>query len=153
MKERWEKLSAKERQVMVNAINDSLDHTDEVIRAKGNRSGFTPVTVASLSSGVAAGLLAGGGALLVAQSAAAGVVGGLLGGALYQIGLWLVVQIFGWWSVVKLAIGGGAVTIGGALVSTPALIAFAANALMSTSYRNAKYGTDHGYPVILFLLL
>ena len=59
MKERWEKLSAKERQVMVNAINDSLDHTDEVIRAKGNRSGFTPVTVASLSSGVAAGLLAG----------------------------------------------------------------------------------------------
>ena len=109
--------------------------------------------MASLSSGVAAGLLAGGGALLVAQSAAAGVVGGLLGGALYQIGLWLVVQIFGWWSVVKLAIGGGAVTIGGALVSTPALIAFAANALMSTSYRNAKYGTDHGYPVILFLLL
>lgn len=63
------------------------------------------------------------------------MVGGLLGGALYQIGLWLVVRIFGWWSGAKLAIGSGAATIGGALVSTPALIAFAANALMSTSYR------------------
>jgi uncharacterized protein YaaW (UPF0174 family) len=135
VKERWEKLSEKERQEMVNAINDSLDHTDEVIRAKGNRAGFAPVTVASLSSGVAVGLLSGGGALLVAQSAAVGVVGGLLGGALYQIGLWLVVRIFGWWSGAQLVIGGGAATIGAALVSTPALIAFAANALMSTSYR------------------
>jgi uncharacterized protein YaaW (UPF0174 family) len=135
MRERWEKLSEEERQEMVNTINDSLDKTDEVIRAKGDRSGFAPVTVASMSSGVAAGLLAGGGALLVAQSAAAGVVGGLLGGALYQIGLWLVVRIFGWWSGAKLVASGGAATIGSALVSTPALIAFAANALMSTSYR------------------
>ena len=135
MKARWEKMSEKEQQEMVNALNDSLDQTDEVIRAKASRAGFAPVTVASLSSGVAAGLLAGGGALLVAQSAAAGVVGGLLGGALYQIGLWLVVRILGWWSGAQLAIGGGAATIGGALVSMPAMIAFAANALMSTSYR------------------
>jgi uncharacterized protein YaaW (UPF0174 family) len=135
VKLQWEKLSEEDRQKMVNNINDSLDHTAEVIRAKGNRAGFAPVTVSSLSSGIGAGLLAGGGALLVAQTAASGVVGGLLGGVLYQIGLWIVVRIFGWWSGAQLVSGGGAAVIGGVLVSAPALIAFIANALMSTSYR------------------
>lgn len=135
IKEHWKKLSENERQKMVDAINDELNQTDGVIRAKGNLSVFAPVTVASLSSGVAAGLLVGGGALQVAQLSAAGVIGGLLGGTLYQIGLWLVLRFFGWWSGAKLVIGGSATIIGGALVSTPALIAFAANALMSTSYR------------------
>lgn len=73
-------------------------------------------------------------ALLVAQTTAAGVVGDL-GGVLYQIGLWIVVRIFGWWSGAKLVSAGGAAVIGGVLVSAPALIAFIANALMSTSYR------------------
>jgi uncharacterized protein YaaW (UPF0174 family) len=54
---------------------------------------------------------------------------------LYQIGLWIVVRIFGWWSGAQLVSGGGAAVIGGVLVSAPALIAFIANALMSTSYR------------------
>jgi hypothetical protein len=131
----WEKLSEEERQKMVDNINDSLDHTAEVVRAKGNRAGFAPVTVSSLSTGIGTGLLAGGGALLVAQATASGVVGGLLGGVLYQIGLWIVVRIFGWWSGAQLVSGGGAAVIGGVLVSAPALIAFIANALMSTSYR------------------
>lgn len=131
----WEKLSEEERQKMVNDINESLDHTDEVIRAKGNRAGFAPVTVSSLSAGIAIGLLAGGGALLVAQATVSGVVGGLLGGVLYQLGLWIVVRIFGWWSGAKLVSSGGVAFFGGALVSAPALIAFIANALMSTSYR------------------
>ena len=135
VKLQWEKLSEEDRQKMVNNINDSLDHTGEVIRAKGNRAGFVPVTVSSLSSGITAGLLGGGGALLVAQTTAAGVVGGLVGGALSQIGLWIVVRIFGWWSGAQLLSGGGAAMVGGILVSTPALIAFIANALMSTSYR------------------
>jgi uncharacterized protein YaaW (UPF0174 family) len=135
VKLQWEKLSEEDRQKMVNNINDSLDHTAEVIRAKGNRAGFAPVTVSSLSTGIGTGLLAGGGALLVAQATASGVVGGLLGGVLYQIGLWIVVRIFGWWSGAQLVSGGGAAVIGGALVSAPALIAFIANALMSTSYR------------------
>lgn len=135
VKIQWEKLSEEDRQKMVSNINDSLDHTTEVIRAKGNRAGFAPVTVSSLSTGITAGLLGGGGALLVAQTTAAGVVGGLLGGVLYQIGLWTVVSIFGTWSGAQLVIGGGAVVIGGILVSAPALVAFVANALMSTSYR------------------
>jgi uncharacterized protein YaaW (UPF0174 family) len=135
VKLQWEKLSEEDRQKMVDNINDSLDHTAEVVRAKGNRAGFAPVTVSSLSTGIGTGLLAGGGALLVAQATASGVVGGLLGGVLYQIGLWIVVRIFGWWSGAQLVSGGGAAVIGGALVSAPALIAFIANALMSTSYR------------------
>lgn len=135
VKLQWEKLSEEDRQKMVNNINDSLDQTAEVIRAKGNRAGFAPVTVSSLSTGIGTGLLAGGGALLVAQTTAAGVVGGLLGGVLYQIGLWMVVSIFGSWSGAQLIFSGGAVFIGGMVVSAPALIAFIANALMSTSYR------------------
>jgi uncharacterized protein YaaW (UPF0174 family) len=135
VKLQWEKLSEEDRQTMVNNINVSLDHTAEVIRSKGNRAEFAPVTVSSLSAGIGTGLLAGGGALLVAQATAAGVVGGLLGGVLYQIGLWIVVRIFGWWSGAQLVSGGGAAVIGGVLVSTPALLAFSANALMSTSYR------------------
>ena len=135
VKLQWEKLSEEDRQKMVDNINDSLDHTAEVIRAKGNRAGFAPVTVSSLSTGIGTGLLAGGGALLVAQATASGVVGGLLGGVLYQIGLWIVVSIFGSWSGAQLVLSGGAAFIGGVLVSAPALIAFIANALMSTSYR------------------
>ncbi len=135
VKLQWENLSEEERQTMVNNINESLDQTAEVISAKGNRAGFAPVTVSSLTSGIGAGLLGGGGALLVAQTTAAGVVGGLFGGVLDQSGLWIVVRIFGWWSGAQLVSGGGAAVIGGALVSAPALVAFIANALMSTSYR------------------
>lgn len=135
VKLQWEKLSKENREKMVDNINDSLNHTAAVIRAKGNRSGFLPVTVSSLSTGIGSGLLAGGGALLVAQTTAAGVVGGLLGGVLHQIGLWIVVRTFGWWSGAKLLSGGGFAMVGGVLVSAPALIAFIANALMSTSYR------------------
>jgi len=54
---------------------------------------------------------------------------------LYQLGLWLVVRLFGVWSGAQLVAGGGAAAIGGALLSVPAAAVFVANALMTTSYR------------------
>lgn len=137
----WKSLSEEDRKKMVSKINDSLDHDDEIVRAKGNRAGFAPVTMSSLSTGIGTGLLAGGGALLLAQTTASGVIGGLLGGVLYQIGFSIVVQVFGWWSGAQLVLSGGAVVVAGVLVSAPALIAFIANALMSTSYRKTIRAT------------
>ncbi len=131
----WKSLSEEDRQEMVIKINGLLDSDDEIVRAEGGRAGFTPVTISSLSTGIGTGLLAGGGALFLAQTTASGVIGGLLGGVLYQIGFSILIQAFGWWSGTQLVLGGGAAVIGGMLVSAPALIAVICNALMSTSYR------------------
>lgn len=46
MKERWEKMSEKERQEKGSTIDESLDHTDEVISAKASFAGLPPVPLA-----------------------------------------------------------------------------------------------------------
>lgn len=135
VKAHWNKLSEAERQKIVSGINESLDHDARTIGKSGNQAGFVHVTVQSLSAAIGTGLIAGGGALLVAQATASGVIGGFFGGVLYQIGLWIIVRIVSWWSGAQLVSGGYVALIGGMIVSVPAIFAFAANALMSTSYR------------------
>ena len=109
-------------------VNSQIGKTVRIASAKS-------ITVASLGSGISAGLLTGAGAVTLAQGAGSFALGGALGGTLYQLGLWLVVRLFGAWTGVQLVASGGAAAVGGALLSAPAAVAFAANAMMSTSYR------------------
>lgn len=92
------------------------------------------MTVASLSSGVATGLLAGGGALLVAPWARPAWSGDCWAAPCIR-------SAFGSWCGFRVVVGskaGHRWRCGDhgrrAGLPTPALIAFAANALMSTSY-------------------
>ena len=131
----WNKLSEAERQKFVSDINESLDHDARTIGKSGNQAGFVHVTVQSLSTAIGIGLLAQGGMLLVVQGTATSVIGEFLGGALYKIGLWIIVRFIGWWSSAQLVKGGAVALIGGMLILVPAIFAGFANALMSTSYR------------------
>jgi uncharacterized protein YaaW (UPF0174 family) len=130
----WDKLSPAKKEEMANALDQEMNAAAVGLSKAGARATGS-VNVASLGQGISAGLITGAGALTLAQGSGAALVGGLLGGPLYQLGLWVVVRVFGVWSGVQLVGSGTAAAVGGALVSAPAAVAFAANALMSTSYR------------------
>jgi hypothetical protein len=134
IREAWDKLSPEEREKLATAIDDQFRRTAKVVNDSSRVAGARAVTVTSLGNGIAAGLLTGAGALALAQGSGAALVGGVLGGTLYQLGLWLVVRVFGVWSGAQLVAGGGAAAIGGALLSAPAAAVMAAHAVMNTSY-------------------
>jgi hypothetical protein len=134
-----------ERTAMADRLNEELSLAQRTLGVAGLTASVGSVTGSSLGAAISAGLVSGAGVLAMAQGTATFVIGGLMGGALYQLGLWFVVRVFGFFAGAKLAATGGAAAVGGALVSAPAAAAFAANALMSTAYRKTV-------PATLFLL-
>jgi len=135
IRQAWGKLTPAKQEELAQTLNAEFNATAAALGRTAQGAAARNITVTSLGSGIAAGLLTGAGALALAQGSASLVVGGLFGGALYQLGLWLVVRLFGVWSGAQLVAGGGAAAIGGALLSVPAAAVFVANALMTTSYR------------------
>lgn len=131
----WEAMSTPDRQKLADQLNAEIDTAGRLRTDLALRAGVAHVTTTSLSAALGAGLLSGTGALMLASGTTSAVVGGLMGGALYQLGIWLVFRLFGMLAGVQLMATGGAAAIGGALLSAPAAAAFLANALMSTSYR------------------
>jgi uncharacterized protein YaaW (UPF0174 family) len=134
IREAWDKLEPEEREKLADSIDEHISRTSDAVNRSSHVAGARIVTVTSLGNGVSAGLLTGAGALALAQGSGAALVGGLLGGTLYQLGLWLVVRVFGVWSGAQLVASGGAAAVGGALLSAPAAAVMAAHAVMTTSY-------------------
>ena len=131
----WAAMTVEQRAKLATSLDKELADTSSHIGKTVKIASAKSITVASLGSGISAGLLTGAGAVTLAQGAGSFALGGALGGTLYQLGLWLVVRLFGAWTGVQLVASGGAAAVGGALLSAPAAVAFAANAMMSTSYR------------------
>ena len=131
----WNKMSPSDKEKLAQTLDGEFNAAASALTRTGQVAGVRSITVSSLGSGISAGLLTGAGALTLAQGATSMLVGGLLGGTLYQIGLWLVVRLFGFWSGAQLVASGGAAAVGGALLSAPAAALLVANAVMSTSYR------------------
>ncbi len=137
MKEAWAKMSDQQRAEMTRSLNAELETEAQALGRTAQLADIRGITVTSLSSGIAAGLLSGTGALALVQGTGIAAVGGMFGGVLYQIGLWLVVRLLGVWSGVQLVASGGAAAVGGMLLSLPATVAFGLNAAMTTSYRKS----------------
>lgn len=135
VREAWEAMSDEDRQKMASTLDAEAAAAAGMTSQQAAQAGFGHITTTSLAAGIIAGLLSGAGAVGLASGAASVAVGGLLGGTLYQLGLWVVVRVFGWLSGVQLAAQGGAAAVGGALLSAPAAVIFLAQAVMSTSYR------------------
>ena len=133
--EAWAKMSEEERAKLASSLEQELAHAQANVDASVRGAGISGITTSSLGVGIGAGLLSGAGALSLAQGATSFALSGLIGGTLYQLSFWIVVRVFGAWSGVQLMASGGLATVAGALLSVPALVAFAANAVMSTSYR------------------
>lgn len=131
----WAGMSDEEKQKMASALDAEAAAAAGMTRQQATKAGIGHITTTSLAAGIGAGLLSGAGALSLASGATSLAVAGALGGTLYQVGLWVVVRLFGWWSGAQLVASGGAAAVGGALLSAPAAVAFLANAVMSTSYR------------------
>lgn len=137
----WAKMSVDARERMAQALDQELDASTAAMMKSSEVIGLRSVTVLSLSSGISAGLLSGAGALAIAQGTTSLIAGGLLGGVMHQIGLWLAIRVFGFWSGAQLAAGGGLAGVGAALVSAPAAVIMAAQALMAPSYRKSVPAT------------
>lgn len=133
--EAWAKMSEEERAKLASSLELELTQAQANANASVRGAGISGITTSSLGAGIGAGLLSGAGALSLAQGATSFALSGLVGGTLYQLSFWIVVRVFGAWSGVQLMASGGLATVAGALLSVPALVAFAANAVMSTSYR------------------
>lgn len=133
--EAWAKMSEEERANLASSLEQELTQAQANANASARVAGISGITTSSLGAGIGAGLLSGAGALSLAQGATSFALSGLIGGTLYQLSFWIVVRVFGAWSGVQLMASGGLATVAGALLSVPALVAFAANAVMSTSYR------------------
>lgn len=133
--EAWAKMSEEERAKLASSLEQELAQAQANVDASVRGAGISGITTSSLGVGIGAGLLSGAGALSLAQGATSFALSGLIGGTLYQLSFWIVVRVFGAWSGVQLMASGGLATVAGALLSVPALVAFAANAVMSTSYR------------------
>ena len=134
-KKAWEKASPKEREKLVTSLNEQLDAHKKAVGNQATFAGGKNLTVKSLSTAITSGMITGGGAAALIQATVVGTVGGFLGVGLFsQIGVWIIVQLFGWWSGIGWLIGGGAATLGGVVVAAPIAVATIANTLMSTSY-------------------
>ncbi len=133
----WAKMSPDARERMAQALDQELDAATASMMESSQVIGLRSVTVSSLTIGISAGLLSGAGALAIAQGTTSLIAGGLLGGVMHQIGLWLVIRVFGFWSGAQLAAGGGLAAVGGALLSAPAAAVIAAQAVMAPSYRKS----------------
>ena len=131
----WEKMSEAEQEAAVASMNQALSDADQKLKNRALVAGATVVTREGLTQAVSAGLLTGGGVALLMQGTASALVGGLLGGVAYQIGLWVVVQLFGWWAGLKLILWGGAAWIGGAVIAAPAIPVAVVSSLAAPSYR------------------
>lgn len=131
----WAKMSPADKSKLAETLDGEFNATASALTRTSNVAGLRSITVGSLSSGISSGLLTGAGVLTLAQGSTTMLIGGLMGGTLYQMGLWLVVRTMGYWSGAQLVASGGAAAIGGVLLSAPAAAALLANALMSTSYR------------------
>jgi len=133
--EAWAKMNEEERAKLASSLEQELAQAQANVGASVRGAGISGITTSSLGAGIGAGLLSGAGALSLAQGATSFALSGLIGGTLYQLSFWIVVRVFGAWSGVQLMASGGLATVAGALLSVPALVASAANAVMSTSYR------------------
>lgn len=131
----WAAMSPEEQQKLADQMNTAMSTTDAIATGQARKAGIGHVTATSLTSAIGGGLVTGAGVVALASGTTTFAIGGLLGGTLYQLGLWLVVRMFGVVSGAQLMASGGAAAVGGALLSAPAAAAFVANAAMSTSYR------------------
>jgi uncharacterized protein YaaW (UPF0174 family) len=135
VRDAWAAMSDEEKQKMASDLDAEAAAAAGMTRQQATKAGIGHVTTTSLAAGISSGLLSGAGALSLASGATSLALGGVLGGTLYQLGLWVVVRVFGWLSGAQLVASGGAAAVGGVLLSAPAAVAFLANAVMSTSYR------------------
>ncbi|MBK9246101.1 MAG: hypothetical protein IPM30_14905 [Burkholderiales bacterium] len=137
----WGAMKDSERAQMAQQLDAELSSAQTALTQSAGQAALGSVTMTSLGAGISAGLVTGAGALALAQGATSFAISGLMGGVLYQLGVWLIVRVFGIFTGAQLAVGGGAAAVGGALLSAPAAVAFAANALMTTSYRKTVPAT------------
>lgn len=131
----WDAVKQEDREKLADQLNAEAAAAAGMTRQQAAKAGLGHITATSLTAGIGTGLLSGAGALALAGGTATFALGGLVGGTLYQLGLWVVVRVFGVLSGAQLMASGGAAAVGGALLSAPAAAAFLANAVMSTSYR------------------
>ena len=138
----WDRMSESERETLAQSVDEELSQADRTFHRSAKGAGARHVTVSSLGAAITAGLLTAGGLTALAQGTTAYAVGGLLfSGTLSQLGLWVVVRLFGVWTGAQMAASGGLATVGAALVSLPAFAVFGANAVMSTAYRKTVPAT------------
>lgn len=135
VRDAWAAMSDEEKEKMASALDAEAAAAAGMTRQQATKAGMGHITTTSLGAGIGAGLLSGAGALGLASGATSLAVGSVLGGTLYQLGLWVVVRLFGWLSGAQLVASGGAAAVGGALVSAPATVVIILNAVMATSYR------------------
>ncbi|GAP38560.1 hypothetical protein [Piscinibacter sakaiensis] len=131
----WAALPPEEQTRLASQLDAEMSASDALATGRATEAGITHVTATSLAAAIGSGLVTGAGVLALATGTTTLAVGGLLGGTLYQIGLWLVVRMFGVVTGAQLVASGGAAAVGGALLSAPAAAAFVAHAAMSTAYR------------------
>src|SRR5512137_152369 len=132
----WDDMTPETRKEFAQALNKELKAAAAELGRTSKGVAARSVTVASLGSGIAAGLLTGGGALMFAQGAATSYFAGLAGGSvLAQLGLWITVRILGKWAGLKLVLTGGAAQVGARFVYWPLAVVMAADLFMQTSYR------------------
>lgn len=131
----WAAMSPQEQQKLADQMNSAMSSADALATNHAMKAGVGHVTATSLTSAIGGGLVTGAGVVALATGTTTFAIGGLLGGTLYQLGLWLVVRMFGVVSGAQWVASGGAAAVGRALLSAPAAAAFVANAAMSTSYR------------------
>ncbi len=138
VKLQWDKLSAEDRRKMVESMGEGMAKAtkaqDSLVDAAKEKRIKDAVTTQTLATAIQAGLLTGGG-MAILQSSLIGTVGGVIGASLFtQIGVWIVVQLFGWWAGLEFLLGGGAALLGGAVVALPAVVIGGGMTFMQPSY-------------------
>lgn len=134
----WENMPTEKRKELAQALNNELKAVSSEMGRVSKGIAARSVTVTSLGNGISAGLLTGGGALMLAQGAATTYFAGLVGGGvLAQLGLWITVRILGKWAGLKLVLTGGAAQIGARFVYWPLAVVMTADLFMQTSYRKS----------------
>lgn len=135
VKKKWESMSEEKRQEFARDLNTRLKNTTEIAAALKDKTALHAITVSLLDSGISAGLIVGGGALMIAQATLPGAIASVFAGLLAQIGFTVVVSLLGWMAGVKIALSGGAATLGGVIIGLPVLLVAITHSIMSTSYR------------------
>jgi hypothetical protein len=138
IKSSWEKSSQADKDTLSNSLTTVLQQAAEqeaIQKQKIGQVAIQTVTAQTLGNAISNGLFIGGGMRMLIAKTSIGVVGSAFGANfLSQLGIWFVVQFFGWWAGLKLIIGGGAAKLGVAIIGTPLIVIGLANTAMSPSY-------------------
>lgn len=137
----WQKLPPEEQEELARDLNAEIERSARALRKQGATAAVRGVTVSSLTAGISAGLITGGGLMTIAHGSLGMAIGGLLGGVVQQLGFWMAMQMFGILAGTRMALGGGAAVLGGAAIAAPIGVALLAHSLMSTAYRKSVPAT------------